>query len=121
MSKNLLQMKFMQRAKADAEKEKAEQSSSNVQDADLLELCRKEGDRYLTTNSFLYCANLRYGRMSYKGMNPEIEKLMELKDPKNDRTSSANNDNDDITEVEFSNNEMAQNRKKMKTQRYSRK
>lgn len=81
LSKNLLQMKFMQRTKENVEKQKNEEAmqNSNVVNQELLDMCKKENDRYLITNSFSFCENLIYGRMSFKGMNPEIEKLMESK------------------------------------------
>lgn len=115
LSKNLLQMKFMQRTKENVEREKLEQDSYKSVDQEMLELCRNEGDKYMTTNSFLYCENLRFGRMSFKGMNPEIEKLMESKAPKK---SSNNSQEEDVTETDVSNAEMAQSRKRMKPNKY---
>ena len=111
LSKNLLQMKFMQRTKANVERELNERNDNKLVGQELLEICRKEGDRYMTTNSFLFCENLRYGRMSYKGMNPEIERLMESKEAKHKRQL----DDQSSNEMEISNKEMAKVYKKLKT------
>jgi len=114
LSKNLLQMKFMQRTKANVERE-LEEKSNNL-DNDLLDLCRKESDRYMTTNSYLYCENLRYGRMSFKGMNAEVEKLMDSKRIVASQKEEKAEDNEDSSEVEVSKDDMAKAFKKLKTQ-----
>lgn len=100
----------MQRTKENVERDLNEQNDSKLLDQELVDLCRKEGDRYMTTNSFLYCESLRYGRVSYKGMNPEIEKLMESKRIAPPTKSST----DDPTEADISNDEMAKAFKKFK-------
>ena len=118
LSKNLLQMKFMQRKKLpfDNEPEKQRYTNSKI-DQELLNLCKTEGDRYMTTNSFLLCEDLRYGRMSYKGMNPEIEKLVKSKnrqfeDEEEDEEISQNDN-----EVEVTNVQMAKAFKKFKSKK----
>ena len=92
-------MKFMQRSKENYENaEKAEQQrqqeKQTTRQQELMELCQKEEDKFLATNSFIFCENLEYGRMSFKGMNPEIEQLMRIK-----RKQNQDNNNDDLNIV----------------------
>ncbi|XP_022100918.1 M-phase phosphoprotein 6-like [Acanthaster planci] len=81
LSKNLMQMKFMQRTQesnAQKEAEEAEQRRHNDDThwfLDLPEITAKES-KFEVEPSFAVCENLKFGRMSFKGMNPSIEKLM---------------------------------------------
>lgn len=69
-SKNLLGLKFMQKAKQQieqkAEKEQLSQDNSKQQ--------------YIIHQSYYSCERLKLGRLSFKGMNPEIEILMRSDD-----------------------------------------
>lgn len=82
-------MKFMQRAKENEDKKRkvSEGEEEQVFDKEIMDLCRRECDRYLSTESFALCMDLRYGRMSFKGMNPEVEKLMKEKESERARKS----------------------------------
>ncbi|RWS14696.1 M-phase phosphoprotein 6-like protein [Dinothrombium tinctorium] len=71
LSKNLMQMKFMQRGKQRLESEEESESNSNVPAIDV-----KTDDKFMFADSFTFCENLKFGRMSFKGMNADIEKLM---------------------------------------------
>ncbi|KAK6184630.1 hypothetical protein SNE40_007065 [Patella caerulea] len=80
LSKNLLQMKFMQRSVLRIEEEKnAEERQRDIDDEhwvlDVPDLQQKE-QKYRIEPSFVICENLNYGRMSFKGCNLEIEKIM---------------------------------------------
>ncbi|XP_062318682.1 M-phase phosphoprotein 6 [Osmerus eperlanus] len=82
LSKNLLRMKFMQRGlDADTKKQLEEEERRIISDEhwylDLPELKAKE-NVIIEENSFVPCEDLKYGRMSFKGFNPEVEKLMVL-------------------------------------------
>ncbi|UXI20339.1 putative ATP-dependent RNA helicase DDX52 [Sarcoptes scabiei] len=108
LSKNLLQMKFMQKSRDRYEAETNESTQKNcITDQnvssirqDLIDLCRIEGDRYLATSSFIICENLRYGRMSFKGMNPEIEQLMRNKNLQENDSQNKNDDDEDLSDQE---------------------
>ncbi|XP_018496915.1 M-phase phosphoprotein 6 isoform X2 [Galendromus occidentalis] len=76
LSKNVLEMKFMKRTKEKYEKDlfEAEQkalfSTSVTQE---MENKRAKKKRFIQENSFVPCADLVSGRMSFKGRNPWIE------------------------------------------------
>ncbi|KAM4017714.1 M-phase phosphoprotein 6 [Anomaloglossus baeobatrachus] len=80
LSKNLLRMKFMQRSlDPETKKQLEEEEKKIISDEhwflDLPELKEKE-NFIIEERSFLPCEDFLYGRMSFKGFNPEIEKLM---------------------------------------------
>ncbi|XP_033754885.1 M-phase phosphoprotein 6-like [Pecten maximus] len=79
LSKNVLQMKFMQRSAIRIEKELNEEENKDIDDEHwVLDLpaTQKLENRYIFEPSLMRIENLQYGRMSYCGFNPEIEKLM---------------------------------------------
>ncbi|XP_006880160.1 PREDICTED: M-phase phosphoprotein 6-like, partial [Elephantulus edwardii] len=87
LSKNLLHMKFMQRGldsetKKQLEEEEKKMISEEHWYLDLPELKEKESV-IIEEQSFSLCENLLYGRMSFKGFNPEVEKLMLQMNSKN--------------------------------------
>ncbi|KAJ3596334.1 hypothetical protein NHX12_002743 [Muraenolepis orangiensis] len=80
LSKNLLRMKFMQRGlDAETKKQLEEEEKRIISDEhwylDLPELKAKENN-IVEEQSFVPCEDLKYGRMSFKGFNPDVEKLM---------------------------------------------
>ncbi|CAL8357892.1 unnamed protein product [Lota lota] len=80
LSKNLLRMKFMQRGlDAETKKQLEEDEKRIISDEhwylDLPELKAKE-NHIIEERSFVPCEDLKYGRISFKGFNPEVEKLM---------------------------------------------
>lgn len=82
LSKNLLRMKFMQRGlDAEARKQLEEDEKRIISDEhwylDLPELKAKESC-IVEERSYVPCEDLVYGRMSFRGFNPEVEKLMVL-------------------------------------------
>ncbi|XP_030281033.1 M-phase phosphoprotein 6 [Sparus aurata] len=86
LSKNLLRMKFMQRGlDAETKKQLEEDEKRIISDEhwylDLPELKAKE-NLIIEEKSFVPCEDLKYGRISFKGFNPEVEKLMALMNPK---------------------------------------
>ncbi|CAK6977978.1 M-phase phosphoprotein 6 [Scomber scombrus] len=86
LSKNLMRMKFMQRGlDAETKKQLEEDEKRIISDEhwylDLPELKAKE-NLIIEEKSFVPCEDLYYGRMSFKGFNPEVEKLMALMNPK---------------------------------------
>ncbi|XP_063294512.1 M-phase phosphoprotein 6 [Pelobates fuscus] len=80
LSKNLLRMKFMQRSlDAETKKQLEEDEKRIISDEhwylDLPELKEKESF-IIEERSFRPCEDFLFGRMSFKGFNPEVEKLM---------------------------------------------
>lgn len=84
LSKNVLSMKFMQRTKRKVEEKEEEEKSAHLlsresKSDDLDPQQNPESKVYPVEESFVNCEGLVFGRMSFKGMNPEIERLMEEK------------------------------------------
>ncbi|XP_072169213.1 M-phase phosphoprotein 6-like [Diadema setosum] len=107
LSKNLSQMKFMQRrSRKDAEEELETEKQRQIDDThwylDLPELISK-GNRYETVDSLAECEEFICGRMSFKGMNPAIEKFME-----NLEAEADEDDEDDEGAEQVSDEEMAE-------------
>lgn len=79
LPKSVLEMKFMKKTRERIEKER-----QNTQDHDSLysniitNEMRQASGNFITESSFIYCEELLDGRLSFKGMNSEIERLMEL-------------------------------------------
>uniref|UniRef100_A0A8C0JPY4 M-phase phosphoprotein 6 n=1 Tax=Canis lupus dingo TaxID=286419 RepID=A0A8C0JPY4_CANLU len=79
LSKNLLRMKFMQRGlDSETRKQLEEEEKKIISEEhwylDLPELKEKECF-IIEEQSFLLCEDLLYGRMSFRGFNPEVEVL----------------------------------------------
>uniref|UniRef100_A0A8C8RDD6 M-phase phosphoprotein 6 n=1 Tax=Pelusios castaneus TaxID=367368 RepID=A0A8C8RDD6_9SAUR len=108
LSKNLLRMKFMQRGLDSETKKQLEEEEKKIISEehwylDLPELKEKESF-VIEERSFMPCEDLLYGRMSFKGFNPEIEKLMIQM---NSRYKKEEIEADDATEADVSDEEMA--------------
>lgn len=84
LPKAVLEMKFMKKTRERLEKER-----QNTQDHDSLysniitSEMRQASGNFITESSFIFCEELLDGRLSFKGMNPEIERLMELENGSN--------------------------------------
>ncbi|XP_063102146.1 M-phase phosphoprotein 6-like [Cavia porcellus] len=111
LSKNLLRMKFMQRGldsetKKQLEEEEKKIISEEYWYLDLPELKEKELEKsfIIEEQSFLLCEDLLYGRMSFRGFNPEVEKLMLQMNAKN---KAEEEEEDETVEVDVSDEEMA--------------
>ncbi|KAM4721142.1 M-phase phosphoprotein 6 [Rhinophrynus dorsalis] len=108
LSKNLLRMKFMQRSlDAETKKQLEEEEKKIISDEhwylDLPELKEKESF-IIEERSFLPCEDFLYGRMSFKGFNPEVEKLMIQMNSKTKTEESVEEGN---IEMDVSDEEMA--------------
>ncbi|XP_075796107.1 M-phase phosphoprotein 6 isoform X1 [Pelodiscus sinensis] len=108
LSKNLLRMKFMQRGLDSETKKQLEEEEKKIISEehwylDLPELKEKESF-IIEERSFMPCEDLLYGRMSFKGFNPEIEKLMIQM---NSRYKKEEIEADDTAEADVSDEEMA--------------
>ncbi|KAM7132335.1 M-phase phosphoprotein 6-like [Molossus nigricans] len=86
LSKNLLHMKFTQRGLDSETKKQLEEEKKIISEEhwylNLPELKEKESF-IIEEQSFLLCEDLLYGRMSFRGFNPEVEKLMLQMNAKN--------------------------------------
>ncbi|XP_068595735.1 M-phase phosphoprotein 6 [Brachionichthys hirsutus] len=96
LSKNLLRMKFMQRGLNEETKKQLEEDEKRIISdehwyLDLPELKAKES-LIVEEKSFVPCEDLKYGRISFKGFNPEVEKLMVLMNPKDEEEKEEEED-----------------------------
>ncbi|EHB07377.1 M-phase phosphoprotein 6 [Heterocephalus glaber] len=108
LSKNLLHMKFMQRVLDSETKKQLEEEEKKIINEehwylDLPELKGKESF-IIEEQSFLLCEDLLYGRMSFRGFDPEIEKLMLQMNSKN---KAEEQEEDGTVELDVSDEEMA--------------
>ncbi|XP_061532395.1 M-phase phosphoprotein 6 isoform X2 [Phycodurus eques] len=78
LSKNLLRMKFMQRG-LDAETKK------QLQDDEKKIISDEHWNSIVEERSFVPFEELLFGRMSFRGFNPEVEKLMAQMNPRRAR------------------------------------
>ncbi|XP_028665967.1 M-phase phosphoprotein 6 [Erpetoichthys calabaricus] len=109
LSKNLLRMKFMQRGlDAETKKQLEEEEKRIISDEhwflDLPELKEKE-NFIIEERSFVPCENLVYGRMSFKGFNQDVEKLMILMNSQS--KTNEEEEKEDSREADISDEEMA--------------
>ncbi|XP_026859103.1 M-phase phosphoprotein 6 [Electrophorus electricus] len=112
LSKNLLRMKFMQRGlDADVKKQLEEEEKRIVSDEhwflDLPELKAKES-YIVEERSYVPCEDLVYGRMSFKGFNPDVEKLMALMNaPREEKEEDEDEKNETRMDTDITDEEMA--------------
>uniref|UniRef100_UPI004038A3D6 M-phase phosphoprotein 6 isoform X2 n=1 Tax=Callospermophilus lateralis TaxID=76772 RepID=UPI004038A3D6 len=97
LSKNLLRMKFMQRGLDSETKKQLEEEEKKI-------ISEEHWSVIIEEQSFLLCEDLLYGRMSFRGFNPEVEKLMLQMNAKN---KAEDEDEDEIVELDVSDEEMA--------------
>lgn len=101
LSKSILQMKFMKRTKEKVEQQLYKEEGEEYFSASRNQL-RKTSDKIFLEPSYVPCEDLIEGRLSFRGVNPEIEKLMELDFKPKVETR---------VEVDISNEEMAKHYK----------
>ncbi|XP_013099378.1 M-phase phosphoprotein 6 [Stomoxys calcitrans] len=78
LSKGILEMKFMQRTKAKVDKEIEAAEGREMYSNEITERMLNSKSNFIIEPSFVHCENLIEGRLSFRGMNPEIERLLEL-------------------------------------------
>ncbi|XP_015108570.1 M-phase phosphoprotein 6 [Diachasma alloeum] len=77
LSKSILEMKFMKRTKEKVEQQLFQTEGEEYFESQLTTRLKKESGKYLIEPSFMYCEKLIEGRLSFQGMNPEVEQLIE--------------------------------------------
>ncbi|XP_026469895.1 M-phase phosphoprotein 6-like [Ctenocephalides felis] len=81
LSKSILEMKFMKRTKEKFQQEQEDEEGRNMYSNEITDKMRhNKGSQYIEETSFAICEDLLIGRLSYKGMNPEIERILELEE-----------------------------------------
>ncbi|XP_034237799.1 M-phase phosphoprotein 6 [Thrips palmi] len=77
LSKGILEMKFMKKSKEKVDKEKEELESKDLFADNINKGKNSEGAQYIIEQSMVPIESLLNGRMSFRGMNPEVERLMQ--------------------------------------------
>ncbi|XP_041783037.1 uncharacterized protein LOC121599365 [Anopheles merus] len=78
LSKGILQMKFMSRTKEKLDKEADEERGRALYASEITDKMLTETVKYVMEPSYVPCENLIEGRISYGGMNPDIERILDI-------------------------------------------
>ncbi|KAJ8726324.1 hypothetical protein PYW07_001022 [Mythimna separata] len=79
LPKSVLDMKFMKKTRERIEKElENTQDHGSLYSNIITNEMRSASGNFISESSFIFCETMLDGRLSFKGMNPEIERLMEL-------------------------------------------
>lgn len=94
LSKGILEMKFMKRTRDKVIKEEDDAQGRAMYSSEITDKMLHGNSKYIMEPSYVPVENLIEGRLSFRGMNPEIERLLELeveaKRAKFDATINAN-------------------------------
>ncbi|KAG7188194.1 hypothetical protein KM043_017687 [Ampulex compressa] len=77
LSKSILDMKFMKRTKDKVEQQQFQEEGEEYFENKITQRMKKDSERFIVEPSYVFCERLIDGRLSFRGMNPDIEKLME--------------------------------------------
>ncbi|XP_058463218.1 M-phase phosphoprotein 6 [Malaya genurostris] len=78
LSKGILEMKFMSRTREKIEKENDDAEGRALYSNEITDKMLHGSSKYIIETSYVPCEDLIEGRVSYGGMNPEIERIIEL-------------------------------------------
>lgn len=78
LSKSILDMKFMKRTKEKVLQEEDDAQSRAMYSNEITHKMLTTESVYVVEPSYMPCEELNDGRFSFRGMNPEIERLLEL-------------------------------------------
>nr|CAD7596388.1 unnamed protein product [Timema genevievae] len=101
LSKGILDMKFMKRSKEKALQQKEADDGFGFFSDVITEEMKQGSNKFIVETSFVPCEDLIVGRLSFQGMNPVIERIMqEEEDAKREKVAPK-------VEADVSDNEMA--------------
>lgn len=100
LSKSILDMKFMKKTKVRVEQEEDDAQGQAMYSNEITPQMRQSGTVIFVETNISNCKNLIEGRLSFKGMNPEIEKLMSNEDIKRIESAEKRKEKD-ISDVEM--------------------
>lgn len=80
LSKSILEMKFMKKTKEKVEKEADAEEGRQMYAGQITDKMLHGDCLFINEESYVPCEDLIVGRVSYRGMNPEIERILELED-----------------------------------------
>lgn len=93
-------MKFMKRTKEKVIKEEDAAEGRAMYLSEMTDKMLMGNSQFIIEPSYVPCENLKEGRVSFRGMNPEIERLLELEEL--EKQSKADNDvKKDVTDAEM--------------------
>lgn len=90
LSKSVLEMKFMKRTKEKILKEDDDAQSRAMYSNEITDKMLRSESRFIIEPSYVPCEDLNDGRFSFRGMNPEIERLLELEQQEKDAKTNHN-------------------------------
>lgn len=100
LSKSILEMKFMKRTKEKVIKEEDAAEGRAMYLSEMTDKMLSGNSQFISEPSYVPCENLKDGRVSFRGMNPEIERLIELEE--REKQAKAENDvKKDVTDAEM--------------------
>ncbi|KAM0733213.1 M-phase phosphoprotein 6 [Formica fusca] len=80
LSKSILDMKFMKRTKDKVEKQQLQEEGEEYFGNRLTSRMKEASGKFFMEPSYIFCEELVNGRLSFQGMNPMIEKIMEARE-----------------------------------------
>lgn len=84
LPKSVLEMKFMKKTRERLERElENTEGHEGLYSNIITNEMRHASGNYISESSFIFCEDLIEGRVSFKGMNPDIERLMESENKSN--------------------------------------
>lgn len=101
LSKSILDMKFMKRTKEKVLKEEDDAQSRAMYSNEITEKMLKCESHYIIEPSYVTCEDLNDGRFSFRGMNPDIERILELEEQAK-QANKNQNVKKDVTDEEMS-------------------
>lgn len=101
LSKSILEMKFMKRTKEKVLKEEDDAQSRAMYSNEITHKMLTTESLYVVEPSYMPCEELNEGRFSFRGMNPEIERLLELEQQAKQATIDENVQKD-VTDEDMS-------------------
>lgn len=90
LSKSILEMKFMKRTKEKVLQEEDDAQSRAMYSNEITEKMLKSESCYIIEPSYVPCEDLNDGRFSFRGMNPDIERILELEEQAKQATIDQN-------------------------------
>ncbi|KAL6448218.1 hypothetical protein ACFW04_000306 [Cataglyphis niger] len=109
LSKSILDMKFMKRTKDKVEKQQFQEEGEEYFGSRLTSRMKEASGKFFMEPSYIFCEELVNGRLSFQGMNPAIEKLMEA------RENAKRAETETKEEVDISDEQMTVQWQKMRT------
>lgn len=78
LSKSILEMKFMKRTKEKVLREEEDAKGREMYSNEITQKMLDNDCPYIIETSYVPCEDLNDGRFSFRGMNPEIERLLQM-------------------------------------------